>query len=74
MTIKGDSCQATIQPTTLGDGAHRRGLSLLRDSKHRLLWATTMDNLYAYRVEADASQSNGHFCLFPFALQTIPFS
>jgi len=64
MTIKGDSCQATLQPATLGDGAHRRGLSLLRDSKHGLLWATTMDNLYAYRVEADAS-------LHPFPLHDI---
>ncbi len=54
LNTKGDSCEVTIQPTTLGDGAHRRGLGLLRDSRHSLLWATTMDNLYAYRVDADS--------------------
>lgn len=64
LTIKEDSCEVAIQPATLGDGGRRRGLSLLRDSNHGLLWATTMDNLYAYRVDANRE-------LLPLPVQDI---
>ena len=53
MHIRGKQCLTELQPATMGNKNRNRGLSLLRDSRHGLLWTTTMDDLYAYRIEAD---------------------
>lgn len=53
MTIKGDSCILTAQPSTLGDSHRNRVLYMLYDMRHGLFWTTTHDNLYAYRLDED---------------------
>lgn len=42
-----------VQPATLGGHAKRRVLSIALDSRRGWLWATTSDDLYAYRISND---------------------
>lgn len=64
MKVDVNGCHIQQQPVaTVGDG-QRRGLNLLRDRRHGLLWCTTADDLYAYSVGADGQ-------LHPFPLSSF---
>ena len=51
--VEGKKCLLVAQPATMGSHDRNHGLSLLRDSRHGLLWESTLDNLYAYSIDAD---------------------
>lgn len=53
MEVKGNVCHVTQQPETLGNHDRNHALHMLRDSTYGLLWVTTLDNLYAYRIGTD---------------------
>lgn len=51
MQMEGDSISSLVPQTATLDGYSRnRGYDLLRDSRHGMLWVSSPDNLYVYRV------------------------
>lgn len=60
LQVENGHCRTTLQTATLGDYGKSHGLSLLRDSRHGLLWCTTMDDLYVY-----SPNGNGQLRPFP---------
>lgn len=55
MTIDGSECRLTAQPATMQGGDRNKGLYMLKDNLHGLIWVTTQDNLYAYSLDADSN-------------------
>lgn len=53
LQTEGGRCRTTLQAATMGGYGKSHGLSLLRDSRHGLLWCTTMDDLYVYAPDGD---------------------
>lgn len=54
MQLAGDSiCSLVPQTVTLSGYSRNRGYDLLRDSRHGMLWVSSPDNLYVYRVVGD---------------------
>lgn len=56
-TLDGDSCRIETQEASLGSSDRQNGFDLIRDNRQGLLWASTADNLYAYRVVNGQLQS-----------------
>lgn len=60
MEVKGDVCHVTRQSETLGSYARNHALYMLRDHTYGLLWVTTLDNLYSYRIGTDGMLHEFH--------------
>lgn len=54
MQMTGDSVSSLVpQAVTLDGYSRNRGYDLLRDSRHGMLWVSSPDDLYVYRVAGD---------------------
>ncbi|MBO4906981.1 MAG: helix-turn-helix domain-containing protein [Bacteroidaceae bacterium] len=53
MTIEGELCKLVAQPSTMIVDDQRRALNMLLDVRSGLLWSTTRDNLYAYKIDSE---------------------
>ena len=48
-----DVCEVELQHATISTSGRRNGLSMLRDSRNDLIWTTTTDDLYSYRIDSN---------------------